>query len=132
MIALDANVLVRFLVEDDAAQTARARRLLQEAIDRDRVCFVSEVVVCEVVWVLTSRYRFPKERVVEVLSQLLRARPLRFAAPERVARALEAFASAGGDFADYLIREQAKAAGFEVVATFDRALRHDAGFQILE
>lgn len=132
MIALDTNVLVRFLVEDDAEQTAKARALLQKAVDTGGACFVSEVVICEVVWVLSARYRFPKTRIVDILSQLLRAQQLCFSAPERVARALESFKSSSGDFADYLIREQARAAGFETVATFDRGLRNDSGFQLLE
>jgi len=43
-------------------------------------------------------------------------------------RALEAYETGKGDFADYLIREQARAAECESVATFDRVLLRERGF----
>ena len=45
MIGLDTNVLVRFLVEDDAGQAARAKNAVQHAIERDERLFVSDVVI---------------------------------------------------------------------------------------
>ena len=45
MIALDSNVLVRFLVEDDPEQSRQAKGMLQRAIAADSPCLVSEVVV---------------------------------------------------------------------------------------
>jgi predicted nucleic-acid-binding protein len=49
MIALDTNVLVRFLVEDDVDQTRRATALVRAAVDRDIALFVADVVICELV-----------------------------------------------------------------------------------
>jgi predicted nucleic-acid-binding protein len=43
-------------------------------------------------------------------------------------RAVEAFASGRGDFADYVICEQARGAGAESVATFDKTLLSEGGF----
>lgn len=128
MIALDTNVLVRFLVEDDPEQSRRARAMLQRAIAADSPCFVSEVVVCEVVWVLGTSYQVGRDEIARVLRQLLRARHLTFPEGERLSRALSAFDSGRGDFADYLIREAAREAGCEAVATFDRELLREPGF----
>ena len=128
MIALDTNVLVRFLVEDDPEQTARARSFLQRSLEEDSTCFVSDIVLCEVVWVLGSVYRISRPTVVEHLSALLRTRQLAFSSTDRVGRALAAFRSGRGDFADYLIREHAWAAGCEAVATFERRLLAEEGF----
>ena len=128
MIALDTNVLVRFLVEDDADQLARARRLLQKAVDSNSFCYVSDVVMCEVVWVLERSYEFRRAEIGQVLGRLLRAGNLAFASSERLARALEAYEAGRGDFADYLIREHARASGCEAVATFDGDLLKEPGF----
>jgi predicted nucleic-acid-binding protein len=49
MIALDTNVLVRFLVEDDEAQTERAKAFVANAIEANDPCFISAVVLCELV-----------------------------------------------------------------------------------
>jgi predicted nucleic-acid-binding protein len=128
MIALDTNVLVRFLVEDDKAQAAAAAALVKRAIDADEALFVAEVVLCEVVWVLDFSYKVPRAEIVDALGRLLHARHLSFRAPDLLARALAAFASGKGDFADYVIREHSVAAGCEAVATFDRALLEESGF----
>ncbi|MBN1947937.1 MAG: type II toxin-antitoxin system VapC family toxin [Bradymonadales bacterium] len=128
MIALDTSVLVRYLVEDDEEQTARAAALIEGTASRGEQLFVAGIVLCEVVWVLRSSYRIPRLEVVAVLKNLVRARPLRFQDKEAIHRALAAYESKRGDFADYLISEQAAAAGCEQVATFDRALLEEDGF----
>jgi predicted nucleic-acid-binding protein len=119
---------VRFLVEDDPDQTQRAGQVLQRAVDSDTACYVSDVVMCEIVWVLETTYKFRRPEIFGVLERLIRARHLTYSSPDRLARALEAYRSGGGDFADYVIREHALAAGCEAVVTFDGDLLKDQGF----
>jgi len=128
MIALDTNVLMRFLVEDDEAQSRRATELIAGAVDRDEQLFISDIVMCEAVWVLASAYRFSRAEIVGVLSQLLRARSAVFSSTDRISRALAAYRTGKGDFADYLIREHAWSVGADTVATFDGALLKESGF----
>jgi len=128
VIALDTNVLVRFLVEDDAAQLARARRLLQKTVESNTFCYVSDVVMCELVWVLERSYKLRRAEIGRGLGRLLRAGNLTFSSSEKLARALEAYDAGRGDFADYVIREHARASGCEAVATFDGDLLKEPGF----
>jgi predicted nucleic-acid-binding protein len=129
MIALDTNVLVRFLVEDDRKQAARARALISRSAAAGIQLFVSDIVFCEIVWVLDSAYGFGREEIAAVLAQLLQTRQLTFQSSDRIAEALGAYGVGHGDFADYVIREEAMEAGCEVVVTFDKALLHEAGFR---
>lgn len=128
MIAVDTNVLVRFLVRDDEAQFARAADLLARAQRVDESVFVSTIVLCELVWVLRRAYKVGKADVVRVLNELVRARHVQLESPVVVDRALAAFARGPGDLADYLIREQAFVAGCTGVATFDGAVAGEDGF----
>ena len=128
MIGLDSNVLVRFLVEDDQAQSAKAARLVARAMATGETLFVSEVVICETVWVLLSAYRVSRAEVADVLARLFKASHLTFRDVDGLVRAREAFAAGKGDFADYLIREHARTAECECVATFDKALLREKGF----
>ncbi len=128
MIALDTNVLVRYLVEDDATQTALAAALIDRAIAANESLFVSDIVVCETVWVLRVGYRVGRAEVAALLRQLFRARHLLFRAVDQLARALDAYAAGKGDFADYLIREHARAVDCDTVATFDTVLVKERGF----
>jgi predicted nucleic-acid-binding protein len=128
MLALDTNVLVRFLVDDDEIQSSRAAKLVSRTIRGGEQLFVSDVVLCELVWVLRASYSFGRAEVAGVLQRLLKAAHLTFTDSDQLKRAAEAFASGKSDFADYVIREQARAAGCECVVTFDRALLKEAHF----
>ena len=128
MINLDTNVLVRFLVRDDAEQTERARALVVRAVETGRACFVSDIVLCELVWVLTRAYRLPRHEIVPRLRALLVADHTAFSSRDRVWRALDAFETRGGDFADYLLHETGLGAGCTETATFDAALLSEPGF----
>lgn len=127
MIALDTNVLVRFLVRDDEVQRAEARELVERAIEAQARLYVPSVVLCETVWVLSSSYRFGRDQISAVLDRVTRARSLEIERIEEVRGAIHAYAGGRGDFADYLIREIARRGGHERVATFDRELLREAG-----
>ena len=121
MSALDTNLIVRFLVEDDAAQSALVAALIDAAAVAEERLFVGEVVLCEVAWVLARAYRFGKAEIAGALRSLLHARQIAVRDSAALHRALDAFA-------DYVIREQARAAGAAPVVTFDRALHGEADF----
>lgn len=128
MIAIDTNVLVRLLVKDDAAQTRKVVELFKQLdADADRA-HVSDIVVCELVWVLEACYAFDRKQIASALGQVLAARQLRFDSPDRLLRALSAFKAGRGDLADYLIREHAKTAGCDEVVTFDKILWKEEGY----
>jgi len=55
MIGLDTNVLVRYIMQDDAMQSPKASVLI-ESLDADHPGFISLVTVVELYWVLTSCY----------------------------------------------------------------------------
>jgi predicted nucleic-acid-binding protein len=128
VIALDTNVLVRYLVADDAAQFAAAERSLSRLGPGEDSAFVSDVVLVELVWVLRAVYDYSRGDIRRAVEALASADHLTFEDDERLSRVLRAFTDGRGDFADYLIRERAVAAGCETVQTFDKDLQAEAGF----
>ncbi len=128
MIGLDTNVLVRFLVEDDREQAARARALVQQTIARGEPLFVSDVVLCELYWVLDRAYGMSRDQIAPALRALLAAKHLSFRNGDLIGRAVAAYQDGRGRFADYVIRELSIDAGCDSVATFDRALHKEKGF----
>ena len=128
MIAVDTNVLVRYIVEDDPVQSPGAAAMIERTLARDETIFVSQIVLCELVWVLSFAYRFKREGIVGVLQQLRRGAQLVIEGADEVKRATESYAAGPGDFADYLIAERAVANGCSVVASFDSALQSDKRF----
>lgn len=128
MIALDTNVLVRFLVRDDAAQARRAKALVDRLSESEERAYVSDIVLCELVWVLARSYRFERPRIAAALDGLARSRQLRFDSVDHVLRATAAYERGRGDFSDYLIREHARAAECDEIVTFDRTLQEEELF----
>ena len=128
MIALDTNVLVRYLINDDPTQAALAVALIRRGIANGDTFFVSDIVVCEIVWVLTASYRIERSRIASLLRDLFRANHLGFRQRDELFRALIAFEGGKGDFPDYLIREHARSGGAVDVATFDKLLLRENGF----
>ena len=131
MIGLDTNVLVRYLTEDDPAESRRASDLISTVTARGGKCFVSAVVLCELAWVLRGAYEVSKADLLITLEQILATSQFVVGDKDVVRRAVEAFQHGRADFADYVIGALHAQAGCGKTATFDRRLRQAHGFQIL-
>ena len=133
MTGFDTNVLVRYLVRDDADQGAVVLRLITDAAESGVSVYLNKVVVCETVWVLESAYEYPKDTIADVLEKLLLTQQFEFEERDQVWRSVLLYASTDGaaDLADYLIGETNHAAGCDDTTTFDRALKGEVGFTVL-
>ncbi len=130
MIALDTNVLVRYMMQDDPRQSPRATRLI-EALTSEEPGFVPLVVLVELVWVLSGSYGLIRPQVTEALEGLLRSRELRLDRADLVTQALRLFSTGGADFADCLIERTAADAGCTDTMTFDAGAARSAGMRLI-
>lgn len=128
MTGVDTNVLVRFLVADDPEQEVRAASFFARAAAEGERLFVPQIVVCELVWVLSHAYDKSRSEIAAGLETLLRARQLTFEEVDQIRSALERFAAGDGDLADWLIWERSRVAGAERVVTFDGRLLRSPEF----
>ena len=118
MLTADTNVWARALLNDDQAQARKARSALAQARSADGV-FVPLIVLAELSWVLRGRWE--KERVLDALDGLLRARGVTVESQAVARKALDAARSGSLGFADHLIAEVSFEAGVKEIITFDRA-----------
>ena len=130
MIGLDTNVLVRYIMQDDAKQSPLATRLI-EARSAESRGFVALVSVVELFWVMSSAYELDRDQLVEALEGLLRTKELIIERAEIVWKALRMFQTANVDFADCLIERSAAAMGCEKTMTFDRAAAKSSGMTLV-
>lgn len=131
MIGLDTSVLCRYLLADDPQQTKVAARVIEGAADREEPCFISKIVLCELVWVLESCTSMKRAGIAEVVGRILHASNLEVEQPEMAHRSLALFKKHGGDFADYLIHESNLFGGSQKTLTFDEELRGIPGVEVL-
>ncbi|MFT6179201.1 MAG: putative nucleic-acid-binding protein [Akkermansiaceae bacterium] len=110
-IVADTNVLVRFLIEENLAQTRRARELF-----RTHHVNLPETVFLETEWVLRFIYEVPRQEIVLGLRSLFKLRNVHVDRNAMMLNVINAYES-GFDFADAL--HHGSAEGLEV-KTFDR------------
>ena len=119
-VALDTNLLVRLLTNDDPQQA----RCVADLIDASSACFVPITVVLELEWVLRGAYQLPRETIIHALRGLIAIRHLHLEQEEQVLKALEAYGQ-GLDFADALHRLRSE--GCAALVSFDHAFVRKAG-----
>ena len=131
MAALDTNVLVRLLVEDDQAQLAAAKKLIRACINVGETLYVPVTVTLELEWVLRSAFGFDKASVTQTLAQLLATVELLFEAEGAVELALLLYGEGSADFSDCLHVALAGTAGQQPLWTFGRAASKVDGARLL-
>ena len=131
MAALDTNVLVRFLVQDDAKQGLLARELILSTLAKGEPLFVPVTVMLELEWVLRSNFGFDKAQIILTLTSLLAASELSFESEQSVEVALELFRQNKADFSDCVHIALSHSAGMTPMWTFDRAASKVDGAKLL-
>ena len=120
MPALDTNVLVRYVVRDDNAQFAAAKRLIEECVAAGQTFFVPVTVALELEWVLRASYGLSKDEVMQVLASLFSATELRFESERALEAAIQLYRDGSADFADCLHVALAAQVGEVPLWTFDK------------
>ena len=131
MRGLDTNILVRLLTGDDPDQARKVEALLEKTEEEGDRLHVSSVTLCELAWVLRSRYRMSRQEISLALQSLLGSTLLEIQDRDLVRRALDDFRTGSASFPDYLIGWQNWQAGCIDTLTFDRPLSESAGFTLL-
>jgi len=130
MIGLDTNVLVRYIVADDVAQSAAAVKIF-ESLSPESPGFVPLVVAAELTWVAQFSYEFNKQEIATVIEKLLQSSELLLERSDIVDQALRQFRARRSDFADCLIERCAHAAGCRHSVTFDKRAADLAGMRLI-
>lgn len=120
MIGVDTNVLIRYIAQDDPAQSRRATKFIENECSVETPGYVGMVVLVEVVWVSESVYGASRREVADILRRLLGIKQLVVQNAETVWQALRLFESTKADFADCLVIRAAQSDGCERVMTFDK------------
>ena len=131
MTGLDTNIIIRYVTQDDPAQTRSATKLI-ESLSTEEPGFVALVVVAELAWVLQKSYSSTRDEIASVLESLLRAKALAVERKDLVWQALRQFSAGRADFSDCLVERCANAAGCEWTLTFDQLAATDTGMRLLK
>lgn len=131
MKGLDTNVLVRYLVQDDLEQWKSSAEYIKKVKANGETCFINNIVLCELVWVLGNSYKLSRGEIIEVLEKILRTSIFDFEDKGTAWWAVQQVKQGKADFSDYLIGRLNQVAGCTETASFDAKLKGAEGFRSL-
>lgn len=118
MLAVDTNVVIRYLVHDEPNQAKAADGLF----DTEDI-WISTTVILESAWVLEKMYGFETTALIAAVESLAGLSNVKLEQPERIRQTLDLVLD-GLDFADAL--HLAGSSECEAFVTFDKALAKKA------
>lgn len=129
---LDTNVLLRYLAQDDPAQSPRATEVIERRLSKENPGFVSLVCVLEIVWVLGSLYKRSRGEIAGHIEMILAADTLEVQNELEVYQAAVALRNGSGSFEDALIGALGGWWDCAATLTFDEnAAKRLSGFQLV-
>ena len=123
MIAVDSNIFMRWLLNDDKEQADAIAALVRKFEKGGERLWASDTVIAEVVWVLESVYDVSPKDVSQYIESLLDVQTFEFENRERLLRAVELYRAHSVDFIDCYIVASAKDKGISTVVSYDRDFR---------
>ncbi len=131
MIGLDANVLLRYVLQDDERQSRAANEIFDSLSD-DNPGYLSLVALLESIWVLTRIRKLDRASVAAFVDQLLGSPLLVVQDAGAVRQALGEYRTVSAGFADALVARLGAGAGCLHTVTFDRAAAQLVGMHFIE
>ena len=130
MVALDTNVLLRYILDDDVDQSERARSLIHSLSPTNRA-FMGREVILELVWVLTRVYEFNRSLIVNTLLSLIYAKEFDVEEAPSLEQAISLFEHSQSDLSDLLILVAARRKRALPVYSFDKQLAKQENVSLL-
>ena len=128
MIALDTNVLVRYIAQDGGKQADIATQIIEAQLSEAEPGFVSLPVICELVWTLRTRYKRSRNEVGAAIMLLMNARQLVVDQQDVIAKAIN---DDRADIVDAIIHLIGQSADCTKTVTFDRQFARLPGVELL-
>lgn len=119
IVAVDTNVVLRYLLADHPALSQKAKKLFKAAEQRKLRLFLDEVVLAEVVWTLSSFHKISKVKISDSLRVLLSQNWLFCRRKKLMLEALKNFAEKNIDYIDAWLFSVAKKLNFQI-SSFDK------------
>jgi predicted nucleic-acid-binding protein len=131
VIGLDTNILVRYFIQDDKTEGQTANEVIEKQCSKENPGFIHDVVLCELVWVLDSRYQCPKDVISTILEKILTTAQFQVAHRNYVWEALQIFRKSKADFSDCLIGVKNSFSGCRRTLSFDKGLKDTNHFSVI-
>jgi predicted nucleic-acid-binding protein len=121
MIAIDTNILVRYITQDDLQQAEAAENLLAIYNNKPQSIFINNIVLCEFIWVLEKGYKYTQQQISSTIRIILSTEEFVFEYHNVLWLALEDYELKNTDFSDSLISKLNYNLGYKQTFSFDKS-----------
>ena len=121
MIAIDTNILVRYITQDDLQQAEATENLLATYNNKPQSIFINNIVLCEFVWVLEKGYKYTQQQISSTIRIILSTEEFAFEYHNVLWLALEEYELKNTDFSDSLISKLNHNLGYKKTFSFDKS-----------
>jgi predicted nucleic-acid-binding protein len=118
----DTNYVIRYLLQDNTEMFARANAIFEQAISGKVTLIFEQAVFTEIIFVLSSVYKVPKDIIVNTLSELVAYKGIK-SDRETLLLALEYYKNHNIHIVDALLLARNKTANIPII-TFDKKLHN--------
>ncbi len=117
---IDANIILRFLTNDDPEKAAHCEALLKKIEHGNEEVFLPDLILADIIWTLEKFYQVEKKKIQDMLIQLLALKGLHCSNKGSCISALNIYSSKNIDWTDAFIAAQMNAAGQKEIYSYDR------------
>lgn len=121
---VDANILLRFLTNDEPAQAAACEKLLLRVEAGQEKVFLPDIVIADIVWTLEKFYKVEKKRIMELLNAVLAAEGLLCNSTGQVLTALTIYTTKNINWIDAFVAAQMIESGQYEIYSYDQDFDH--------
>lgn len=122
MVLVDTNAIVRFFTGEPQEQFEESRAFFENIKNGNKSCMVEQMIIGEVLFVMSKVYGAKKAFTVERLKKLCCLEGIFCDDKEVMLAALDMYAKKSIDFADAILCAKANLRGFEVFS-FDKDVK---------
>ncbi|MBW1674497.1 MAG: PIN domain-containing protein [Deltaproteobacteria bacterium] len=117
---LDTNIFIRFLTDDVPEKVDACEEIFKKAVEKQETLFTTELVIAEIVWVLESFYKLPKNEIQDKVEKILNTPNLICPHKDLILNALILYSEKNIDYIDACNALILKENGIEELYSYDK------------
>lgn len=129
MYCIDANVFLRFLLNDHPTQSLQAKHFFETITNEKRSCWTTHEILMEVIFVLESYYEMPKSIICQAIRSILSFDWMTIEHQSIIEEALDIYETRNIDFVDAHTASCMKHANSPIIISFDKHFDRIPGIQ---
>lgn len=129
---IDANILLRFLLNDIPEQADRCAELLKRIEAGTEKVLMPDLVLADVIWTLERFYKQPKSKIQDILAPILALKGMHFSSKAAARRALQLYVQKNIDWTDAFVAAQMLSKKKNKIYSYDRDFDKVPGINRLE